>query len=429
MFFKDKRKSGPKDYSLALYESLKKSMPCAEFMMTGEIVEASSQFLMYFGYSIDELKGKHHEILCFNDMQSPYYQNFWQDLAAGKKKTGVYERRRKEGGSIILEESYFPILNSNGEVVQIMLIVSNITSDYLERKHGEAILFALNKSLAIIEFDPKGVILTANDNFLSLMNYNSNQVVGQHHRLFCFDCFYDENPDFWLELKNGDIKSGLFRRRNSNNRDVWIEATYNPVKNDKGDVVKVIKLASDITGRIERNQRIAQASEVAYSTAVETAQIAQEGAKILTESVDVSLSISGKAQQTAQKIQLLNDNSRNIQKIVSTIQDIASQTNLLSLNAAIEAARAGDYGRGFSVVADEVRQLASRTSSSTSEIIEVVSNNQVLLKDVTDMMDEVTLISESGNKKIFEVSTVMDEIYKGADNVSNHVVELFENQK
>ncbi|USD52572.1 PAS domain S-box protein [Vibrio sp. SCSIO 43153] len=429
MFFKDKRKSETNDYSMAVYESLKKGTACAEFTVTGEIVDASPQFLMFFGYSIDEIKGKHHEILCFNDFKSPSYQEFWRDLAKGKKKTGFYERKRKVDGSIILKENYFPVLSSNGVALKIMLIVSDITRDYLERKHDQAILLALNKSLAIIEFDPKGFILKANNNFLSLMNYNSNQVVGQHHRLFCFDCFYNQNPNFWLELKNGEIKSGLFRRRNSNNKDVWIEATYNPVKNEKGDVVKVIKFASDITGRIERNQRIAQASEVAHSTAVETAQIAQEGAKILTESVDVSLSISGKAQQTAQKMQLLNDNSRNIQKIVSTIQDIASQTNLLSLNAAIEAARAGEYGRGFSVVADEVRQLASRTSSSTSEIIEVVSNNQVLLKGVTDMMDEVTLISESGNKKIFEVSTVMDEIYKGAENVSNHVVELFENQK
>ncbi|WP_435532826.1 methyl-accepting chemotaxis protein [Vibrio hippocampi] len=169
---------------------------------------------------------------------------------------------------------------------------------------------------------------------------------------------------------------------------------------------------------------MAEASEVAYSTSVETAQIAQEGSRLLGESVEVSLNVSQKAESTSQKVHLLNDSSKNIHNIVSTIQGIADQTNLLALNAAIEAARAGEYGRGFAVVADEVRQLASRTSNSTDEIVKVVEENQQLINDVTNMMTEMSSISEQGNAKITEVSTVMDEIHKGAENVSNTVMNL-----
>ncbi|WCE31783.1 methyl-accepting chemotaxis protein [Vibrio sp. SCSIO 43137] len=430
MFFsREKEPDVKSSHSEDIFNALKKHVAWIEFAPEGIVEDASPLFLNAVGYTLDEIRGKHHKIFCCDsDVSSPIYQSFWCDLANGITKEGTFRRKSKSGETLVLEATYFPVKNSHGEVTGIAKIASDITELYYKNQKNNALLSALDKSQAIIEFDPKGNVLAANTNFLTTLGYNLQQVEGQHHQMFCFEDFYRDNPHFWQELQNGQIKSGLFKRRSSSGESVWIEATYNPVNDESGRVIKVVKFAIDITERVERNRAVAEASEVAYSTSVETAQIAQQGSKLLADSVEVSLNVSHKAAETAQKVELLRNSSQNIQNIVATIQGIADQTNLLALNAAIEAARAGVHGRGFAVVADEVRQLASRTSDSTDEIIKVVEENQHLIDDVTDRMTEMSAISAQGNARITEVSRVMDEIHKGAENVSNTVMNLSESQ-
>ncbi|ENO3940947.1 methyl-accepting chemotaxis protein [Aeromonas veronii] len=408
----------------AFIDAVKVGVATISFTPSGEILEANPLFLSVVGYSEQEVIGKHHRIFCdAHYAQSSSYAQFWEQLRQGHSHSGIYQRIDKHGRELWLEATYFPV-KVEGKVVRVVKIASDITESYQQLSRQKAIISALDRALAIIEFTPKGEIVTANQNFLSCVGYSLSQLKGQHHRLFCDESFYREQPHFWDDLAHGQLKSGLFSRRDSHGNEIWLEATYNPIKDESGKVVKVIKFASEVTERIKRAQAVSEAANIAQTISQETTRFAETGSELLAASVAISSAISEQVSRTSGLIGQLNEQSKSIEAIVSTISSIAEQTNLLALNAAIEAARAGDQGRGFAVVADEVRQLAARTSLSTGEIASVVQKNRELTSQITGNINEVATSAQRGKEQIGEVSGVMAQIEQGAINVTETVSNL-----
>ncbi|KEQ51524.1 methyl-accepting chemotaxis protein [Sphingobium chlorophenolicum] len=207
--------------------------------------------------------------------------------------------------------------------------------------NAEAAWMALNRSQAVIEFALNGTILDANANFLQLMGYRREEVVGRHHRIFCAPD-HAESADyvaFWQKLGSGAFDAGAYDRLTRDGREIWLQATYNPVFDTNGKAVKVVKIATDITRQVQQER---------------------EARNRLAD----SHRLQGHLEQ--QKNALENTMGK-LSEIVVTIRSIAQQTNMLALNATIEAARAGDAGRGFAVVAGEVKKLADATRIATED--------------------------------------------------------------
>ncbi|MEV3844092.1 methyl-accepting chemotaxis protein [Aeromonas veronii] len=406
------------------FDAVHGSVATITFTPDGTVLAANDLFLNVVGFSAPEVIGQHHRIFCDKlYAQSSDYQQFWADLKQGRSRTGVFQRFNKRGEVIWLEATYFPV-KLRGVVTKVIKIAADITEHHLQLLSQQAVVTALDRSLAVIEFTPGGEVIAANGNFLHTMGYTLAQVQGQHHRIFCDDQFYRDQPHFWDELGRGQFKSGLFCRQNSHGSKVWLEATYNPILDEHRKVVKVIKFASDITERINKSDAVREAAMLAHDAARETLNCAERGAGLLSSVVDTSSLIASQLTHSIGLINQLNEQSRSIEAIVSTISSIADQTNLLALNAAIEAARAGDQGRGFAVVADEVRQLAARTSLSTDEIAKVVQNNRELTAKVTSEMSDVASSAELGKQQVGEVNEVMSDIRREANNVSSTVSDL-----
>ncbi len=412
---------------LALQEyvdAIDRNLAVIAFAPDGMVLDANERFLQTVGYHRDEVVGRHHRLFCdAGYAASAEYAGFWESLRRGQAQSRTYARLHKNGQRIWLESTYFPVLH-DGRVARIIKFASDVTEKTLHLREQEAVVEALNRSLAVIEFSPEGEVLNANSNFLDCLGYRLEEIRGKHHRMFCKSEFYQQNPQFWADLKRGQFKSGRFERVGKQGEPVWLEATYNPVPDETGAVIKIIKFASNITARAKQGAAVRQAAHTAHEISDQTVALASQGAELLQQTVENAGQVTTEVGNASALLQQLAQQSKDISAMVSTIRGIAEQTNLLALNAAIEAARAGEYGRGFAVVADEVRNLAARTSSSTVEIENVVKRNTELTGRVVGSMSDAMAQAERGNQLVSDAFAKITEIRQGAIHVSQTVADL-----
>ncbi len=383
-----------------LITALERSMAVVEFDTNGKVLRANENFMNTLGYSAEQLVGKAHRDFCLPALtSSPAYAALWNDLKAGKFVSGTFKRVTRDGRVVWLEASYNPVLDERGQVLKVVKYALDVTRKVEQEAATHSKLVALDRAMAVIEFDLKGQILDANENFLNVMGYSLAELKGKHHRMFCETELINSNEytDFWRRLNNGEFFTGQFKRLGKHGRVVWLEASYNPVYDGDGTLIKIVKFASDITERVEKFEEDSRGASRAYHISSETERFAEHGTQVIQETASEMRRIADNIGVSARLVGQLGDRSEQITAIVNTIRGIADQTNLLALNAAIEAARAGDQGRGFAVVADEVRQLAGRTSGSTAEIAEMIS---MILSETRDAVASMNATQEGAQRGV-----------------------------
>lgn len=366
----------------AKIDAMSRAQAVIEFDLQGCVLSANANFLRSFGYTAEQVLGRPHRMFCDAAYaRSTDYQAFWDRLRRGEHCSGEFRRVASDGRDVWIQATYNPVLDDSGQPIKVVKFAHDVTEQKLRSADAQGQLNAISRSQAVIEFDLQGRVLSANANFLRALGYTAPEVIGQHHSMFC-DAAHVKSAayrNFWADLNEGRFASGRFERRGKHDAVIWIEATYNPIFDADGRPRKIVKFAMDITDRVGREQQVAHqitamgkvlgglTSSIAgiASGAAQSRDLAQlslgqanDGADLLTRSRDAIVAVQR--------------SSVDINEIIETIGQIASQTHLLAFNAAIEAARAGDHGLGFSVVADEVRKLAEKSATAARQIARLV---------------------------------------------------------
>jgi methyl-accepting chemotaxis protein len=413
-------------YSLnQVKESLDQEMLVIILSPEGVITSVNKKFTDELAFSKEAIIGrKISELVPVISRETTHYKGLLNSIKNASHWVGALEIEKENGDEAWLRVILQPVLDGeNGKLKQFSLHCNDLTRTITSSREDQNIISALQRSTAVIEFDMSGHILKANDLFLGGMGYKLEQIKGKHHRIFCTE---DESSSadyaaFWKRLSEGQFVAERFKRVDSRGDIVWLEASYNPISDVHGRLYKVVKFATIITDQINRELAVSEAADIAFSTSKQTDNSAKKGSQVVSDTVTVMRQLSDQMAEAAEGIAELDKQSQLVGSIIQSIRGIADQTNLLALNAAIEAARAGEQGRGFAVVADEVRQLASRTSAATEEIVGVVEKNQILAEKAVALINKGKEQAEQGLALSNEAGNVIIEIQDGAQRVVDAV--------
>ncbi|HEX7675072.1 MAG TPA: PAS domain-containing protein [Bdellovibrio sp.] len=244
--------------------ALSKVQAIIEFNLDGTILTANENFLKAMGYSLDEIQNRHHAMFCDPTYaNTPEYKKFWERLANGECTASEFKRFGKGGKEIWINASYNPVFDAEGRPFKVVKFATDITATKMKNSEYEGKILAISKAQAVIEFNLDGTIMNANENFLKTLGYSLPEIQGKHHRIFCEPEYAAsaEYQNFWKKLNTGEFDSGRYLRVGAGGKQIWIQATYNPIMDMNGKPYKVVKFASDITEQVKLEQAVKRKAE------------------------------------------------------------------------------------------------------------------------------------------------------------------------
>ncbi|WP_018983582.1 methyl-accepting chemotaxis protein [Salinimonas chungwhensis] len=377
--------------------ALSNAQALAEYTVDGEFVDCNDNFSVLTGYAKDDVLGKPHSILLDGKDRTPErYQAFWKALSKGERKSGEFKRITQSGEEIWLQSSYNPILDTKGSVVKVVEFAIDITADKLKNAYFEGQIAAISKSQAVIEFDMDGMILDANENFLSVTGYALKDIKGKHHSMFV-DSETRNSIDyrtFWEGLNKGQYQSGEYRRIGKNGKEVWIQASYNPIFDQNGDPFRVVKYATDVTAR----------TTAIYDIKAVMGQLAKGD---LT--CEINHELEGEFQVLGSAINhFIRDLRNTVNRINTAVETINSASS--------------EIASGNADLSSRTEQQASsleETASSMEQLTGTVRLNAENAEQASSLASQASEIAVKGGKVIQEVVETMASINESAQQISD----------
>ncbi len=390
--------------AFAVLAALSKSQAIIEFDLSGKILTANENFCRALGYELSEIVGRHHSMFVEPSIVSSQdYKAFWSKLSAGQFDQRQYKRIGKGGREVWIEASYNPVFR-RGKPVKVVKIATDITDRKLKAAEDAGKIDALSRAQAIIEFSPDGEVLTANENFLAALGYSLAEVQGRHHSMFC-EPAYTQSPQykqFWESLAGGDLVADEFMRLGKGGRKVFIQASYNPIFDLNGKVFKVVKFATDVTGRVENVEKLAQCL-----TDLAEGDLAQSIDKPFIPSLErLRTDFNAASEKLKRAMTLVSENAGAIS---SGSNEIRSAADDLARRTEQQAASIEETAAALEEITTAVND-SSRRAEEAGKIVararDHAEHSGQVVRDAIGAMDQI----EKSSREISNIIGVIDEI-------------------
>ena len=386
-----------------------------EFKLDGTIVTANENFCKALGYSLAEIVGKHHSLFVApTERDSAAYREFWAKLNRGEYQAGEYKRIGKGGREVWILASYNPLLDENGKPFGVAKFATDVTAEKLKNVDIAGQIAAIDKAQAVIEFNMDGTIITANANFLGVLGYSLDEIKGKHHSMFVEPSERDGAAyrEFWAALNRGQYQAAEYKRIGKGGKEVYIQASYNPILDLNGKPFKVVKYATDTTRQVlvrMGNERVRGMMESVAAGSEELNASVREISEAMTKSRETAMSAVEQVASADAQAQRLTEAAQAMSGIIEMINSITGQINLLALNATIESARAGEAGRGFAVVASEVKSLANQARQATDKIGQEIGSLNGISGDVVSALGSIKQAINNVSEYVTSTAAAVEE--------------------